>query len=111
MRVTVVVNLRVEGFHRWPDAAKYSEEVKFLADEHRHMFHIKAAKEVSHLNRDIEIILFKRQITDYLIDEFGTPCKFDSMSCEEIAKTLVVEYNLEYCEVLEDGENGSCVTK
>lgn len=74
------------------------------------MFHIRCRKAVDHENRDIEIILLKREITAKLRKGYGQPCNFGAMSCETIARILVVEYNLTTCEVLEDGENGAIVT-
>lgn len=112
--IYVVVNLQVEGIHFWPDAAKYSIEVAYLQLPHRHMFHIKAICQVSHSDRDIEIILFKRKIGEYLKNNYWSEgigaCDFGARSCEVLAKELVEEFDLASCEVNEDGENGALVT-
>lgn len=108
-RVNVVVNLQVEGLHQWSECNV--PEVMFLRHLHRHIFHIKCKKEVSHGDRDIEIIKLKREITKYLKDTFGRrnhpQCNFGNMSCEMIAIHLAEKFELNYCEVLEDGENGA----
>lgn len=113
----IVVNLRFEGFHFWLEAP---EEVDFLRHRHRHMFWIRCVAEVSHADRQIELILFKREIVDYLIRTYGkkdneqqSTCwlEFGSMSCEMIAQDLCEAFNLTKCEVSEDGENGGLVVK
>lgn len=104
----IIVNLRIEGFHNWPDAF---DEVDYLRHRHRHMFHICCKKRVTHDDRDIEIIQFRKQINAYLVLKYTSrdtlSCEFGSMSCEMIAAELVEYFNLQYCSVLEDGENGA----
>lgn len=109
MRTAVLVTLRVEGFHCWP--ACPLPEVAFLRDRHRHVFHIAAARAVHHTDRDVEIILLKRSIEQWLERRFGRPCEFGSMSCEMIAERLVEAFNLRACTVTEDGENGAVVSE
>ena len=110
MNTNIIVNLQVEGFHNWPDAPS---EVAFLRAPHRHIFHICCKKHVTHNDRDIEIILFKRKVLKYLLDKYllagidVNVCNFNTMSCEMIATELTNQFNLEYCSVLEDGENGA----
>ena len=107
MKTLIVVNLDIEGVHRWAECP--IEEVGFLRDYHRHLFKIRCEKEVAHDDRDIEIIMLKRAIADRLAAKFSTPCYFGDMSCEMVAKWLVNEFSLSSCEVLEDGENGAIV--
>lgn len=108
----VIVRLQFEGFHHYPQAPA---EVAFLKYPHRHMFHIRAEIEVTHTDRDLEIIMVKRRLHNYL-----TETNFGRGSCEEIANNLQeflkVEYPLPdsytrnrvvHVEVLEDGENGA----
>ena len=93
MKTNVIVKLQVEGLHNWPDAAKVFPEVAFLSDLH------------------VEFIMFKRDVEDYLHQlywENESRCMlFDSMSCEMIARTLYEHFDLEYCSVFEDNENGA----
>ena len=110
MKTNVIVNLQVEGLHHWPDAKNVFPEVSFLSDIHRHMFHITCKKTVHHDSRDIEFIIFKRDVLDYLQEEYAGDERclcFGSKSCEMIAKELVEHFELEYCSVLEDNENGA----
>lgn len=110
MKTRIIVNLALEGTHCWPSC--HIAEVDFLRNTHRHMFHICCKKEVSHLDRDIEIIRYKRRIAEHLTKKYGTPayCDFGAMSCEMIAEELMRTFSLSYCSVLEDGENGAEIT-
>lgn len=98
---SVVVTLQVEGIHHWPQCPL--KDVAFLRAPHRHVFHVKARKAVTHDDRDVEIIMLKRKITAY----FGIVNDFGSRSCEMLAKELIEHFDLLDCEVLEDGENGA----
>lgn len=105
MRAGVVVKFQFEGIHCWP--ACPFEDVAFLKEPHRHIFHVTASKAVSHEHdREVEIIRLKRLMqTDDLI----TSVKLGSMSCEKLAMYFLEKFKLESCYVLEDGENGAYV--
>lgn len=102
----VYCTLQFEAIHCWP--ACPLEEVSFLRVPHRHMFHIKAAKEVSHSDRDVEFIVLKRDIQEHL-DSMFPDRNLGSRSCEMLAQELIDEFGLTSCEVSEDGENGAFV--
>lgn len=114
-KTNVIINLSVEGIHAWPGIPESLNEVGFLKYPHRHTFTIKAKKSVTHDDRDLEIILLKRDVTNFLKKEYFSTCAqclmFGAMSCEMIAKQLVQMFGFEYCEVLEDGENGAEVVR
>lgn len=113
MKTNIIIKLQFEGLHQWPGVVEHKEleEVHFLASLHRHVFHITAKKEVTHDDRDIEIIKLKRNILEYLHRRYWTENAnthyLGSMSCEMLAKELAKFFGLNYCEVLEDGENGA----
>lgn len=110
IKTTVLVTLQVEGLHRWPDARQKEPEMGYLADMHRHIFHIKCEKDVSHSDRDKEFIMMKREVLAYITGKWGyAPAQFKDMSCEMIAKDIMTEFNLRSCEVWEDLENGARV--
>lgn len=116
MKYSVYVTFQIEGFHNFPEAKDLFPEVGFLADKHRHMFHFKCTANVSHTDRDIEFILFKRQIQKQLRVTFTTEhnnvLDFGRMSCEDIAVWLLEQFpELIKVEVSEDGENGSIVER
>lgn len=115
MTTNIIINLQVEGFHNWPAAKDVFPEVDFLSDRHRHIFHIKCTKAVTHSDRDVEIIMFKREVLNYLFEKYSKTilpiCEFGPMSCEMISEELLKRFDLQYCSVLEDNENGAEVWK
>ena len=114
VRITTEVysTLQVEGQHCWPECP--FDEVSYLRDPHRHMFHVKAYKKVNHDDRDIEFIMLKHELERYFrltwYNYLLNLCDFKNMSCEMIAKELISKFDLSSCEVSEDGENGAIVT-
>lgn len=108
----VFCSLAVDGIHRWEDCP--IEEVKFLRDDHRHMFFVRAYAPVEHQNRFIEFIELKHKILDYLKARYWDEQKrshyFGKMSCEMIAEELIKQFDLCQCECSEDLENGAIVT-
>lgn len=106
--------LQIEGIHCWPECPH--EEVAYLRTPHRHMFHIKATISTTHDDRDVEFIILRKKIEEYLIKNFRPEnsdlklCYFGSLSCEMLARELVEQFDLIRCEVSEDGENGAIVT-
>lgn len=96
-----------EATHNWPECP--FEEVSYLRDLHRHIFHIKAYKKVNHDDRDVEFIMLKHSIQLYLRTTY--PGKtIGAKSCEMLARELIEEFGLSKCEVSEDNENGAIVT-
>jgi len=97
------ITTQFEGFHNYPAAPA---KVDFLKNLHRHLFKIKVYIEVSHNERDIEFILFKRFV------EKCIPEVLENSSCESISDHLYREISKIYpnkkikIEVSEDGENG-----
>jgi hypothetical protein len=116
MKTSIVVSLQVEGTHSWPECP--IEEVAFLKNDHRHIFFIQCKKTVTHTDRQVEIIQLKRRIQAFLVDQYSNTndtnslvCLFGRMSCEDIAYRLFYQFNLSFCSVLEDNENGAEVEK
>jgi len=111
MKTNIIINLSVEGLHRWKDAKNKLIQVRFLSDLHRHNFYITCKKLVNHDDRDIEFIDYKHNIVEYLtekyFDKYYKCLLFDNMSCEMIAKELLAQFDLEYCSCMEDNENGA----
>jgi hypothetical protein len=110
------VTFQKEGIHKYPQAltdpnlATGDEfDVSFLGYPHRHMFHFKVTIEVTHNDRDIEFIQFKRDLVG-LYDKGAM--QLDYKSCEMIAQDLAKYIQSKYpgrelvIEVSEDGENG-----
>ena len=106
------VKFQKEGIHKYPAALEDPKlaDVSFLGYPHRHMFHFRVEVEVFHDDRDIEFILFKREL-ESLYDE--KTLELDYKSCEMISDDLYNYVSNKYpnremwIEVSEDGENGS----
>ena len=112
-RIRVVARVQVEGIHRWSVCPL--EEVSYLRNYHRHMFHIHCKAYVNHADRDIEFIQLSHKVRDHLHKKYYNEqyqCLFfGDQSCEMLADDLVNKFNLYECEVNEDGEGGSIVRK
>ena len=113
------VTFRKEGMHRYPAAATDPAlatgdeyDVSFLANEHRHIFHFRVWIGVTHNDRDIEFIQFKRWLENLYKDAI---LSLDHKSCEMMSDDLYDIINKKYpnrevwIEVSEDGENGSFI--
>lgn len=109
----VFCTLQVEGTHNWPDCP--FDEVDYLRVPHRHVFHIKANQKVMHDDRDVEFIMLKHEIEEYLKNKYYNDkkklCVFGAKSCEMIASELCNVFKLTRCEVSEDNENGAIVSR
>lgn len=107
IEIRVVAQTRFVGFHKWPDAPA---EVSFLKNFHRHEFHVRAEKVVSHEYRDVEFTLLKRSL-EQTIHSKNIEDRVSVWSCETWARHLLEELDLDKVEVFEDGENGAIVSR
>lgn len=112
-QISVIISFQLEGLHCWPEAKTVFPDVAFLSDPHRHMFHFKLEKLVTHTDRDIEFIRWKREVQKYLRLKYSDSetLNFGRMSCEQIATELMELYDCISVEVFEDGENGARIIK
>jgi hypothetical protein len=115
------VTFRKEGIHCYPAALtdpnlatgdKY--DVSFLGNPHRHIFHFRVWISVTHNDRDIEFIQFKRWLEE-LYNGDQAVLQLDYKSCEMMSDDLSDIISKKYpnrevwIEVSEDGENGSFI--
>jgi hypothetical protein len=113
------VTFNKEGMHKYPAAltdpalATGDEyDVSFLGYPHRHIFHFKVWIGVTHDDRDIEFIQFKRWLLNLYKD---ATLSLDYKSCEMMSGDLYDAISTKYpdrevwIEVSEDGENGSFI--
>jgi hypothetical protein len=113
------VTFRKEGIHCYPAAATDPTlatgdeyDVSFLANEHRHIFHFRVWLGVTHNDRDVEFIQFKRWLENLYKD---ATLSLDFKSCEMMSDDLYAQVSQKYpdrevwIEVSEDGENGSFI--
>lgn len=113
------VTFKKEGIHKYPAALEDPNlatgdeyDVSFLGYPHRHIFHFKVWISVTHNDRDIEFIQFKRWLEKLYSD---ATLKLDYKSCEMMSDDLHEVISQKYpnrevwIEVSEDGENGSFI--
>ena len=109
---TIWVRFQKEGIHKYPAALTDPKlaEVQFLGHPHRHMFHFEVELQVFHDDRDVEFILFKRELE--ALYETGI-LQLDYRSCEMLCDALSVYILDKYpsrnlrISVSEDNENGA----
>lgn len=110
---SVIVKLSVDGTHNFPKAYELFPEVDFLSQRHRHIFHFTVCKKVYHDDRDVEFIMFKRDVINYLHKQYynfeSRTCEFGPKSCEMLAREVLERFNCMWVEVWEDNENGARV--
>ena len=110
------VTFKKEGIHKYPAAlddpslATGDEyDVSFLGYPHRHIFHFRVGITVTHNDRDIEFIQFKRWMENLYKEDV---IQLNNKSCEMIADNLAAEIQARYpgryikISVAEDNENG-----
>ena len=105
--MTIFITTQFEGFHQWAGAP---DEVGFLRNSHRHIFHVRVQFEVEHNDRDLEFILMKRKLDKFIADNID---KKDTGSCEMMAEKIFKNFHpcIVQVEVNEDGENGAIYYK
>jgi hypothetical protein len=107
----IKVRTEFEGFHYYPNAGTIDPRIKFLENEHRHMFKVDVKISVTHLDRELEFFLVK-----WALQEFIQSGNQNHKSCEMIATDilnnhLLPKYGERYYEVVvsEDGESDGIV--
>ena len=115
------VTFQKEGIHCYPAAATDPKlatgdyyDVSFLGTPHRLIFHFSVWLGVTHNDRDVEFIQFKRWLERLYSSEQGV-LSLDYKSCEMMSDDLYAQISQKYpdrevwIEVSEDGENGSFI--
>jgi hypothetical protein len=107
----IKIRTEFEGFHFYPNAGEIDPRIKFLENEHRHMFKVEVKISVTHLDRELEFFLVK-----WALQEFIKSGKMNHKSCEMIAtdileQHLLPKYGERYYEIVvsEDGESDGIV--
>lgn len=104
----VVIRFVQEGFHRWVNAPELRA---YLAQRHRHLFHVEVALQVFDEDREVEF----HDLLDFCKAAFPTG-DFGGRSCETLAKDLQNTITCRYpnrqviVSVFEDGEVGARVS-
>jgi hypothetical protein len=113
------VTFQKEGIHKYPGAdtdpnlATGDEyDVSFLGFPHRHIFHFKVAIQVTHNDRDIEFIQFKRWLENsFKSGVMQLDHKSCEMICDDLYEFIASRYPKRDIEITvsEDGENGATI--
>lgn len=105
MKKFIVINTTFEGIHCWPECP--IDEVSFLRDPHRHIFHVTVKWPVNHNDRDKEFIVMKRKVDAWLKVLFPDK-QMGRKSCEDVCQLIKDEFpDASFISVFEDGENGA----
>lgn len=106
-RTTAIVRFTFEGFHRWPGA---TGRRSYLADLHRHMFHVECQLETFHDEREVE---FHDLLNDARRARGALVPHRSDYSCETMARLIGEQLGDKYpgrylsVSVTEDNENGA----
>jgi hypothetical protein len=119
MQKWIYVKFQKEGMHKYPAAATDPNlatgdeyDVSFLANPHRHIFHFRVYIAVTHDDRDIEFIQFKRWLEKLYS---GGTLELNYKSCEMMADDLYKQISTKYpgrsvrLDISEDDENGAYI--
>lgn len=117
VNVTVWARVALPGLHRWPNAPEHRA---YLRNRHRHLFHVLAAVQVRHHDRDVEFHDLGDMIRSWWRSAGAHPVtsvrECGEKSCEHLARELwshLDQHKLAVArvEVSEDGECGATLTK
>lgn len=106
------VRTQFEGFHYYPGAGEIDPKIKFLENEHRHMFKVEVKISVNHLDRELEFFLVKWALENHI--QSGNQ---NHKSCEMIGTDILQNHLIpcygadRYYEVVvsEDGESDGII--
>ena len=110
------VTFTKEGIHKYPAAlddpslATGDEyDVSFLGYPHRHIFHFRVGITVTHNDRDIEFIQFKRWLEKLYEGELNVDYKSCEMMSDDLYEQIITKHpgREVHIDVSEDGENGA----
>ena len=107
----IKIRTEFEGYHCYPAAGTIDSRIKFLENEHRHIFKVEIKISVNHLDRELEFFLVK-----WALQEFIKGGNMNHKSCEMIATDILEnhlkpKYGERYYEIVvsEDGESDGIV--
>lgn len=108
----IKIRTEFEGYHFYPNAGKIDNRIKFLENEHRHIFKVEVKISVTHLDRELEFFLVKWALQDFIKN--GNQ---NHKSCEMIAEDILKNHLIQlygkdrYYEIVvsEDGESDGII--
>ena len=106
---SAIIRFQVPGFHYWEGA---TGDRAYLADRHRHLFHVEAKISIFHNDRELEF----HDFLDFCRANFPGG-EMGGQSCEMMAEGLIKAIQTRYpgrsvtVSVFEDGEVGAEVSQ
>lgn len=108
----IKIRTEFEGYHYYPSAGQIDPRIKFLENEHRHMFKVEVKISVDHLDRELEFFLVKWALNEYI--KGGN---MNHKSCEMIATEILENHLIPFygkdrsyeIVVSEDGESDGII--
>ena len=82
---------------------------------HIHEFHVRGTRKVRHSEREVWPQVIREQVREFMVDNFretalGIP-DFGNSTCAALAQWILQKFQLEECEVTEDGAAGAIVIR
>jgi len=107
----IKVRTEFEGFHFYPLAGSIDTRIKFLENEHRHMFKVEVKISVEHLDRELEFFLVKWALQDFIKSGDQNHKSCEMIATDILENHLLPKYGERYYEVVvsEDGESDGIV--
>ena len=108
----IKIRTEFEGFHKYPNAGSIDPRIKFLEDEHRHMFKVEVMISVTHLDRELEFFLVKWALQDFIKSGNQNHKSCEMMATDILQQHLIPNYgDQRYYEITvsEDGESDGIV--
>lgn len=108
----IVVRTKFEGYHFYPNAGSIDPKIKFLENEHRHMFKVKVKISVTHLDRELEFFLVKWALNDFINSGSQNHKSCEMIGDDILNNHLIPVYGADrYYEVVvsEDGESDGII--
>jgi len=108
----IKIRTEFEGFHKYPNAGSIDPRIKFLEDEHRHMFKVEVMISVTHLDRELEFFLVKWALQDFIKGGDQNHRSCEMIATDILNNHLIPNYgaNRQYqVTVSEDGESDGII--
>lgn len=110
-RTFIKVRTEFEGYHFYPKAGEIDSRIKFLENEHRHMFKVEVKISVTHLDRELEFFLVKWALQDFIKSGNQNHRSCEMIATDILKNHLLPTYGERYYEIVvsEDGESDGIV--
>ena len=108
----IKVRTEFEGYHFYPNAGEIDPRIKFLENEHRHMFKVEVKISVNHLDRELEFFLVKWALANFIQSGNQNHKSSEMIATDILNDHLIPSYGEDrYYEVVvsEDGESDGII--